>query len=700
MADQVIQRLFTGGEIDPALRSRSDLGKYVSGLSLCENYIAKSQGGADTRPGTKYIDEIKNMAAKGRLIPFSFNTEQNYILVFENNVMRVIKDGGYVLDPTLPFELITTYTTAQLSRLVFVQDADVMTITHLDHDPARLVRIADNNWTLADVDYTSQVSPATGAAVAAVGTASTLANKTFRYVVTAVNTSGVESLPTAEVSHTINDITNTYGSSITWTASVDSDIDYYRVYRDNNSVGGSTLYAWVGDTKTLVFEDFNIAPDASDTPPEDFEPFSGANDKPATVGFFQQRQFFANTDNNPQDISVTELANYESMRSSRPARSTDAIFFTLKAEQVNEFRHIVGLDSLIFFTSGGEWKMTEGQERVLTPFSIGLRRQSRWGSSHTRPVIVGDSIIFIQEKGNRVRDLFYEVGGQQEKYIGNELSSMSYHLFKGFTIDEMDYADEPDGILWCIRSDGRLLGLTYQREHNVWAWHQHTTPLSGEFESVAVISEGGRDVPYFIVKRTVNSSTVRYIERFEPAYNVNTDTVNDVWYVDSGLQYNGVPATVMTGLDHLENENVHGVADGNVVGPLLVTGGSVTIPNEASKVTLGLLYIPALETLDIEPESLKQTLKGSKIAVAKVTIEVLTSRGGFVGAKNDDGSLETLYEIKPRFDSDNYDALDLKSFKQEVTVDSGWDKGGAIRIEQRAPMPLNILSVTTDVDIS
>ena len=697
MAEQVIQRLFTGGEISPDLRSRADLEKYVTGLSLCREFIIKPQGGVFSRAGTKFIDEIKNMAAKGRLISFSFNVTQNYILLFENNVMRVIKDGGYVLDGGSPFELTTTYTTAELPRLIFTQDADVMTISHPNHNPARLSRTADDNWSLDDINYTPSQALPTSVIIATVGGGGGGTTKRYAYVITAVSADGVESLPTAEIDHTVSSLSVTFGTKLTWTAA--SGADFYRVYRDPSN--GTGIYAWVGDTENLVFEDYNVSPDTSDAPPSANLPFSGSNDKPATVGYFQQRQFFANTNNGPQDVFATSVANYESMRFSRPSRSDDAIFFTLKARQVNEIRHIVGMDSLIFLTSGGEWKMTEGQNRVLTSFTMGMRRQSSWGSSWTRPAEVGDSIIFVQEKGNHIRDLTWTVSDfGSSKYEGSDLSVMSYHLFKGHTIDEMDYAEEPDNILWCIRDDGVLLGMTYSRAQGIWAWHQHTTPASGEFESVAVISENGRDAPYFIIKRTIEASTVRYIERFEPLYNVNTDTVIDVWAVDSALQYNGSAATVMTGLDHLDGEDVYGLADGNVVGPLTVVLGSVTIPDASAKVTLGLLYTPAIETLDIEPQQLNTTLKGRQIAVSLVTLEVIDTRGGWAGAVNDDGSVKTMYEIKPRYDSDFYAAIDLKSFKQQVTIDSGWDRGGRIRIEQRSPLPLNILSVISDVDIS
>ena len=135
---EIIQRSFTSGEIAPSLRSRTDLNKYQSGLALCENFIVRAQGGVYSRPGTRYIGELGDSTKVGRLIPFSFSTEQTYILVFEHLKMRIIKDGGYILDGGSPYELVTTYTEAQLSRLKFTQSADVLTIVHPDHDPAAI----------------------------------------------------------------------------------------------------------------------------------------------------------------------------------------------------------------------------------------------------------------------------------------------------------------------------------------------------------------------------------------------------------------------------------------------------------------------------------------------------------------------------------------------------------------------------------
>lgn len=768
---QIIQRSFTSGEIAPALQSRADLTKYATGLALCENMFIRAQGGAYSRPGTRFTGELDDSTKVGRLKGFSFNTEQTYMLVFEDLKVRVIKDGGFVLAGGGPaiFELATPYTDAQLPRLGFTQNADVMTIVHPDHDPANLNRLADDNWTLTTIDYAPTVTPPVftagsvskvitnisatnpavvtsvahtfvqGNLVAITGVvgmtevndrsfiisvidsdnyelvgedatahtayisdgaaerqngATTIGSgfgdfeKTYAYVVTAVDASGSESIASIETSVTTLSLSQTGGVRLAWGAVAGAE--YYRVYKDPSV--GTSIYGWIGDSNNNSFDDYNIAPITSDAPPEDRQPFTGADNKPSAVTYYQQRQVFANTNNEPQVTYTTQVNDFSSLRTSNPARDDDAVTFTIAANQVNEIRHLVSLDALILLTSGGEWKMTEGQDNVLTPSTIGVRIQSYNGCSIVPPVVINSTVLFLQEKGARLRDLGYEFSS--DKYTGNDLSLMAEHLFEDKQITEMAYAAEPYSIVWCVRDDGVMLGLTYQREHQVWGWHQHNT--QGAFESVASITEDDRDAVYVIVKRNVNGLDVRYVERLEKR---ESKIAADCFYVDSGLTYDGAPTTVISGLDHLEGETVTILSDGYTVPDQVVASGQITLERAASKVHVGLSYLPAIETLDIDTPSPGQTVKAQSVSVSKVTIEVEGSRGGFVGPRQDDGSAPPMSEIKPRFDSDNYDPVALKTYKQEVFIQTQWSKGGGVRIEQRAPLPMAILSVIPQTDV-
>lgn len=845
---EITQRSFTGGEIAPALRSRADIAKYATGLAKCENMFIRSQGGAYSRQGTKFICEIGDSTKRARLIPFSFNTDQTYILIFEENTMRVVKDGGLVLEDDLVtiFELATPYLEAELPRLSYTQRADVMTIVHPNHGPRNLSRTGDNLWSLDLIDFTPNILPPrfeggenfslaniTNANPAVVttnfphpyvtgdtvrvfdnsgmveieaqtpvtitvidnlnfqldgvdstafgvfsgtggvfrtplspkGTGGGDFNKTYEYVITAVDANGEESIASEPQSLEVKSLSETFYMLVAW--SVVPEAEFYNIYKapSNNAF----VYGFIGQSKTTTFEDYNLAPITSDAPPELRDPFTvltgtfdtvslldnilitttaphGLNSGdeitvtgvlqpvelngtftievksnnsfeyvnsgivgpllpytsggtftraaqfPSTVNYYQQRLVFANTLEQRQTVFTTQTANFDSLRGSVPARADDAITFTIAAREVNEIRHIVELDAMVLLTSGGTFRVTEGQDQVLTPATVGVRKQSNKGASYVQPIIVDDTIIFVQSSGARVRDLNYDFGS--DSFGGSDLSIMSEHLLEGYQIEDLAHADEPYGIIWMVRSDGRMLGLTYQREQKVWAWHQHVT--DGLFESVATIEEDFRDAPYVIVNRTINGQTKRYVERMEPRTVTGPE---DVWCVDSGLQYNGVAADTISGLDHLEGKEVAVVADGNAVTGLTVTAGAITLPREATKVTVGLGYTCTMETLDLDSGEMQKTLKDKNVNIAEVVVEFQDSRGASCGSLRDDGTAD-LQEFAPRFEGFSYDAIPLQTNKQAVYTEPGWNLGGGLRITQSNPFPMAVLSVIPTLDVS
>jgi hypothetical protein len=332
---------------------------------------------------------------------------------------------------------------------------------------------------------------------------------------------------------------------------------------------------------------------------------------------------------------------------------------------------------------------------VLTPSTLGFRVRSRFGASWCAPALTGATAIYATEKGARIRDINVEG-------TGLDLSITARHLFdtgapdEVFEVEEMAFTADPYGIVWMVRNDGMLLGLTYLPEHEVFAWHRHTTGEADLFESVASISEDGRDALYVIVRRTRNAVQYRTVERMEPRF---TDSAENAFFVDCGLTYDGAPADVIAGLDHLEGMAVAVLADGNEVRGCVVDGGEITLPAEASIVHVGLAYTPTLQTLDIDFAS-EETINAGMKSVSLVTLNVLDSRGGFVAPVINDENIGTFVEIAPRYDSDGYDPIALRTQKIDVILHPDWNPSGAIRIEQRAPLPMEILSIIPKTDVS
>lgn len=750
-----IQLSFTGGEISPSLHSRVDVSRYHSSVALMKNWFVHAQGGTSTRAGFEYVGVCPDANQTTRLIPFSFNTEQTYILVFGNQKMQVVQNGGLVLEPTQNitnitaanpavititghsyndgeqvyiagtgvsaldnkyftvanstvntfevaadgtgwssggtasrlFELATPYVSADLAKIRFTQSADVMTLTHPSYAPRELSRTASYAWTLSTITFATTMATPTGLAIAQVGTASGSANKDYNYVVTALDEDGNESQPTAAVaSGAVNALSVTYGNQLTWNTTANAA--YYNIYKENSL--GSGIFGFIGEADedgSPTFTDYNYGPDMSVTPPQAKNPFSGADNYPRCSTYHQQRLFFGGTNNNPQQVNATKTANYDNMDTSRPTRADDAIEFTIVSRQVNEIRHLLSMDALIAFTSGATWAIDADQDGVITPSNVFVKRQGGYGASDVEPIVIGETALYIQEKGARVRDLGYQF--EADKYVGNDLSIMAEHLFYGYTITDWCYAEEPYGMVWAVRSDGVLLSLAYLREHQVWGWSQHDT--DGEFESVACIAEGEEDVVYAVVKRTINGQTARYVERLHER---RITAIEDAFCVDSGLTYTGASTSTLSGLDHLEGKTVVALSEGNVVTDLTVTNGSVTLPDASTKVHIGLPYNCDLETLDIDFQG-GQTLQSRKKSISRLALQVRDTRGLKAGANE-----TSLYEFKERNVAHAYGSMPAITGEQKLDLSLSWSDGGKMFIRQGYPLPATILAIIPEVDIS
>lgn len=697
MADfRAYQPSFTAGELSPALGARVDLTKYQSGLRTALNVFVHPHGGVSNRAGLQFIHEIKDSSKQARLIRFQFNTEQTYILEFGHQYIRIFRDGGLVLSGAAPYEVVTAYTDNDVQDLVFVQEADVLYLCHVNHPVRKLGRLADNNWTLTSVLFKPLINPPAGTpSVTKPGDTSGKPGyvaTTYRYRVSAVADSGEESLP-SNAGAVVNDLAIQGGiNRVAWAAV--SGAARYIVYRDDNGIFG-----YVGGTTGLSFDDENITPDLSDTPQTGRNPFNAAGDYPRCVTFIEQRLAFASTQNDPQAVWLSQSANYENFGVSSPAKASDAVTFRIRARQVNEIRSMISVRGLLLLTSGSEWIVTGGSTAdAISPSAIKLDNQGYRGAARVQPIVVGNTVLFAQRLGGVVRDFSYDY--TQDSYVGKDLTILARHLFKGREISAWDYAQAPDSVVWVVLDDGALVSLTYMKEQDVWAWTRHESGPGNDafFEDVTVIEENGEDVPYFIVRRTINGQSKRYIERL---HSRAFEDVQDAFFVDCGLTYSGPPATVLNGLGHLEGQSVVALADGNVVRNLIVTGGAVRLQNAAAKIHIGLPVTAAIQTLDLDVGQVQGlgTVQGRTKSVSEVTFRVENTRGIFTGPADGERDGDVLVEYKQRRNENWNEAISLYTGDLTITPYWDWNTSGAMWVKQFDPLPMTILSIMPDVTL-
>jgi hypothetical protein len=252
----------------------------------------------------------------------------------------------------------------------------------------------------------------------------------------------------------------------------------------------------------------------------------------------------------------------------------------------------------------------------------------------------------------------------------------------------MAFVSAPYPIVWCVSSNGDLLGLTYAPENKVSAWHHHDT--DGTFESVAAVVEGNEDVLYAVINRTINGRQVRYVERM---HSRQVNVLSDSFFVDAGVTYTGAPATTVTGLYHLEGKTVAILADGAVQPQQVVTNGLVSIPQAASIITIGLPITADMQTLPFSFATLAYG-QGRTKNINRVWLRVHNSSGFFIGSTFDD-----LVQYKQRTTEPYGSPPDMVTGEFEITPKPNWNQDGFVCVRQSDPLPLIVASMTIEAAI-
>jgi hypothetical protein len=524
---------FTGGELSPRLDGRNDLTKYSSSCKRLDNFIIYPHGAAARRSGTTFVAEVADSDNKTRLIPFEFSTTQTYMLEFSNLKIRFYKDNGSILegDKTITgitqanpavvtssshgysngdevlissvsgmtevngkrflvagvttntfqltdkdgtninstsytayssggvankvYEIATPYTTAQLFDLKFAQSADVMYITHPSHEVEKLSRTGHTSWTLADVDFTK--GPMQDA-----------------------NTTDT----------TLNPGQSAVGTGIALVASAVTGINGGSGFQSTD-VGrfvflsaGYAKITGVTDTTNATMTIITALDSASATADWRLGAFSDTTGHPSCVTFFEQRLVFAGTSEQPQAIFFSRSGDYENMDANigGTVADDDAIIYTIASNQVNAIRFMTATRTLIIGTAGGEFTVSGGgTDSAITPTNILIKKQSNHGSANVDSVAVGNATLFLQRAKRKLRELAYNF--DVDGYLAPDMTILAEHITEG-GVSQLAYQQEPNQIIWGVRGDGELIGLTYQREQQVTAWHRHI--FGGRFGNATI----------------------------------------------------------------------------------------------------------------------------------------------------------------------------------------------------------------------
>jgi len=341
-----------------------------------------------------------------------------------------------------------------------------------------------------------------------------------------------------------------------------------------------------------------------------------------------------------------------------------------------------GGESIIRATSSGE---------PLAPDNVESKPQTGYGSRAISPITVGSRILFVQRSGRKVYDNGFSVSS--DRYDGNDQTIRAEHITQTGLID-MVYQQDPYSLIWTVRNDGKLVCFTLNAGESVAAWHRHPIGGNGFVESVQSIPspDNERDDLWLIVKRTINGVEKRYIEVMMPEIEDGEDVVN-AFYVDSGLTYDGVATSTISGLNHLEGEEVQVLIDGSAHPNRTVSSGSISLQREGSKIHVGLAYRSRLSPMRLEAGSRDGTAQGKTKRSSKITFRFHNTVGAKVGHL-----LDKLREMPFRGSGLAMDSpIPLFSGDKRVEWGGGYDSDGFIEVVQDAPLPMTLVAIYPQV---
>jgi len=609
---------FNSGQVSPLLEARADFAKYNSSCRTIENMLVTVQGPALKRPGTKFIAEAKTGTV--RLLPFEFSTDDAYIIEAGALYMRFYRNGGQILDPVNPVEIVTPYSAGELFTIQHVQTDNDLYLVNGTDPPQILIRADHDDWTIADVtfetgpflpenDTTTTITPSGITGVIRLTASASIFEST-------TGASHVGSLWAIEQVRGTSTIEGTFDENEN-SISTPFFTGSYGFTTSNNSDGTITLQrstnggtSWRPALTALTDTDFDN--------PSEFEE-DGAIYRAVMSGFgspaINPTFTFTITDNvNKGVVRITSVASgVEAFAEVVTALVDTSATTTWREGYWSDFRGwpktvafhqqrlvyggttsfpqtiwfgkqdpddyenflegTLDTSAFIFALEGQNpirWFLSQDVLLIGTSGSCGKWGEQAKPATPTSPnyqeqtrhgaatigAVLGGDSILYIERGSRN---VREFGFQLQfdKYLSPDLSILSPEITDS-GIKDVAFQLRPDPILWCVLNDGEIATLTYRRDQSVTAWTKQIT--DGDFESVAVISSGeDEDEVWVSVERVIDGTTSRCIEQFQPQ---DWGDQEDAWFVDSGATSDLGAAVTVTGATQADPGVITAVAHG------------------------------------------------------------------------------------------------------------------------------------------
>lgn len=544
------QSSFVGGEVSPLVAARSDVQLWNIAAERMLNFAPLSQGGARTRPGTRYAAVLPSAGV--RLEDFVFSEDQRYVLAFDNGTF-----DAWTADGT-PCSSLSgcPWTAGMVFEMSVVVSGDTILVLHPTMQPQRIRRTGATTF----VRDAMPIEVPAFARFAAV---------TISLSVDAVGAAGTTATMTASANYFASGM---IGHQIRWKG-------------ERATITGVTN----ATTASVTWLTDSTGTDTSATPNEWFEEaWSAATGWPGCGTFFQNRLVLAGSAELPSGVWISKVGAFFNFDVGT-ALDDEAISSGVdpNGRRVARVRHAVTSDRLLFMTDAGVFASKTSSQSPITPKSFALVRVLGDAIGRVRPAIFDNAVTWVDQTGRVVRELVWSQ--DEDGYASSPISLPSEHLIdspRQMAAYDGSY-DRPEALALLVNQGGGMAVFHSVRSEKLAAWVPWTT--DGVVRSVAAV---GPDI-FVAVTREIGGDPVTWLERFDPTAEA-LDASALATLPDPGR-------TFTAAAPHLAGRTVACVSRGHYLGEATVAGdGTIDLPEGALDVDLleaGLAFEQRLRVL-------------------------------------------------------------------------------------------------------
>lgn len=497
------------------------------------------------------------------------------------------------------------------------------------------------------------------------------------------------------------DVTNyTINTSTTYNDTLDNQIIYYRIgikpagytsgaadltlaYAAGTIRGIARITSFVSSTvvNAVVVKDFGAAVATVDWLEGQWSPRRGY---PSAVGLHEGRVWWAGKDKIIGSVS-DDFANFDDSI----VGDSGPINRSIGAGPVDTINWLTESQLMLVGAQGAELICRSSSlGEPLTPTNFNLKEATSRGSNGVDAIKVDTSAMFVDRSGSRVYELAYDSVGNN--YDAVDMTAIAPEVGQP-SIVRMAVQRRPDTRVHCVRSDGKVAILVYDKAEEVKAWVVVET--DGVVHDVFVLPGDEEDKVYYSVARTINGTTSHLLERWAKQSECVGGTLNK--QADSFVSYSGVATTTIP-VAHLEGETVVCWADGKDIGTFVVASGVITIPS-STNVIAGLPYRARFRSVKFG--GLGQYSQGGlterkKIDALGLVLTDTHAQGVRYGVEYDYLDDMPLIEQETNVDQDQiWDDYDFDS----IEVNGTFDTNTRLCLEANAPRPCTVLACVLTV---